>query len=78
MYASVTSVRPLDGYKLLLEFNDSEKRIFDISPYLNTGKFAELRDYSMFNTVTIKFDSIAWANQLDIDPELLYQKSTKA
>ena len=77
MYAPVTSVKPLDGYKLLLEFGNIEKRIFDVSPYLNTGKFAELRDLSLFNSVTIKFDSIEWANHLDIDPEFLYEKSIK-
>ena len=77
MYASVTSVKPLENYKLLLEFVNNEQRIFDVFPYLNTGKFAELRDISLFNTVKIKFDSIEWANQLDIDPEFLYEKSTK-
>lgn len=77
MYASVTSVKPLDNYKLLLEFVNKEKRIFDVAPYLNTGKFTELRDLSLFNSVTIKFDSIEWANHLDIDPEFLYEKSIK-
>ena len=78
MYASVTSVKPLDNYKLLLEFVNKEKRIFDVAPYLNTGKFSELRDLSLFNSVKIKFDSIEWANHLDIDPEFLYEKSIKA
>ena len=78
MYVSVTSVKPLDNYKLLLEFVNKEKRIFDVAPYLNIGKFTELRDLSIFNSVTIKFDSIEWANHLDIDPEFLYEKSMKA
>jgi hypothetical protein len=78
MYASVTSVKAIGDYKLLLEFENREKRIFDVSPYLNTGKFAELRDPSLFNSVTVKFDSIEWPNHLDIDPEFLYEKSLKA
>jgi Protein of unknown function (DUF2442) len=78
MYTSVTRVQPLDNYKLLLEFENKEKRIFDVTPYLNAGKFAELRDLSLFNSVTIKFDSIGWANYLDMDPEFLYEKSIKA
>ncbi len=78
MYPSVVSVRPLNDYRLLLVFEPSEKRIFDVTPYLNTGKFAELRDPSLFHTVTVKFDSIEWANQLDIDPEFLYENSLKA
>ncbi|TAN42125.1 MAG: DUF2442 domain-containing protein [Nitrospirae bacterium] len=78
MYASVTGVKPLDDYKLLLEFDNEEKRIFDVVPYLNTGKFRELQDTTLFNSVTIKFDSIEWANHLDIDPEFLYKKSIEA
>jgi hypothetical protein len=77
MYLSVINVKPLDGYKLLLKFENDEERIFDVSPYFNMGKFAELKDVSLFNTVTVKFDSIEWANHLDLDPEILYEKSTK-
>jgi hypothetical protein len=40
MYPSVVSVKPLNDYKLLLVFETREKRIFDVAPYLNTGKFA--------------------------------------
>ena len=55
-------------YRLLLKFKNREERIFDLSPYLNIGKFAELRDVNLFNTVAVKFDSIEWANHLDLDP----------
>ncbi len=65
----------MKDYKLLLEFVNGEEKIFDVSPYLNIGKFSELRDLSLFRSVIVKFDSIEWANQLDIDPEILYDKS---
>ena len=74
---SVESVKPLDGYKLLIKFVNGDERIFDVSPYLNIGRFAELRSLSLFNSVVVKFDSIEWANHLDIDPEMLYEKSVK-
>lgn len=77
MYVSVKSVRPLEGYRLLIRFGTDEDKVFDVSPYLNTGKFAELRDISLFNSVAVSFDSIEWANHLDIDPEFLYEKSVK-
>ncbi len=77
MYLSVISVNPLDDYKLLLTFANGEERIFDVSPYLNIGKFAELRNLTLFNSVSVKFDTIEWANHLDIDPEFLYDKSVK-
>lgn len=75
MYPAVKSVKPLQGYKLLVTFENQEKRCFDVSPYLEIGKFAELKDVSLFNSVTVRFDSIEWANQLDLDPEFLYEKS---
>lgn len=74
MYLSVKDVKPLEGYKLLLIFENAEERIFDVSPYLNIGKFSELKDSSLFNTVKVKFDTIEWSNGLDLDPELLYKK----
>jgi len=76
MYLAVKDVKPLDNYNLLLKFENDEERIFDVKPYLEIGKFKELKDINLFKSVKICFDSIEWANQLDLDPELLYQKST--
>ncbi len=78
MYLSVKNVKPLESYKLLLQFENNEERIFDVSPYLDLGKFSELKDVSLFNSVKISFDTIEWANNLDLDPELLYEKSFRA
>ena len=78
MYPPVKNVKPLDCYKLLLEFGNGEEKVFDVSPYLSIGKFAELRNLSVFSSVTVKFDSIEWVNHLDIDPEFLYEKSVNA
>ncbi len=75
MYLSVTDVKALDGYQLLLKFENEEEKIFDVNPYLEIGKFQELKNEKLFKTVRISFDSIEWDNQLDLDPELLYQKS---
>ena len=78
MYLAVKSVKPLEGYKLLIRFENNEERLFDVSPYLDIGRFSELKDASMFNSVKVSFDSIEWANHLDFDPELLYQRSESA
>ncbi len=75
MYLAVTEVKPLEDYQLLLTFENGKKRIFDMKPYLDKGVFQELKDEKMFRTVRVSFDSIEWANQADIDPEVLYEKS---
>jgi len=75
MYLSVKNVTPLADYKLLLTFENGEDRVFDVKPYLEIGKFSELKDTTLFNSVSVSFDSIEWANHLDLDPEFLYRKS---
>ncbi len=75
MYLAVTEVKALEDYQLLLTFENGEKRIFDMKPYLDKGIFQELKDKKKFRTVRVSFDSIEWDNQADIDPEILYEKS---
>lgn len=75
MYLAVIDVEPLNDYKLLLTFENGEKRVFDVSPYLDKGIFQELKNVEKFNTVRVSFDSIEWCNQADLDPEFLFEKS---
>lgn len=75
MYLSIKDVKTLDEYKLLLTFENEEKRIFDMRPFLEKGIFKELQDKNMFNTVRISFDTVEWANEVDMDPEMLYEDS---
>lgn len=77
MYSAIKEVKPLKDYKLLLTFENGESGIFDMSSYLDKGKFKELRDISLFNTVRVSFDTVEWANEADFDPEVLYELSQK-
>ncbi|MDR0868254.1 MAG: DUF2442 domain-containing protein [Planctomycetota bacterium] len=78
MYWSVKSVKPLADYRLELIFANAEKRIFDVTPYLDHGLFRELRDRRFFDRAHIDFDSVAWSDRIDLDPEVLYEKSVLA
>ena len=75
MYLSVNKVKALRDYKLELTFENKEKRIFDVKPYLDTGLFKKLRDENLFKMVKISYDTIEWPNGIDLDPEVLYEKS---
>lgn len=75
MYLGVTEVTPLEDYKLLLTFDNNEKRVFNVMPYLGKGIFAELKDLKVFSSVRVEFDTISWANGADLDPEILYEDS---
>ncbi|MFK7900986.1 MAG: DUF2442 domain-containing protein [Cyclobacteriaceae bacterium] len=73
MYLKVINVEPLEDYQLVITFENSEKRMFDMKPYLDKGVFKELKDKRLFNTVRVSFDSIEWENEADFDPEALYE-----
>jgi len=75
MYLSVKKVRPLSNYNLELTFENKEIRIFDIKPYLDTGLFKTLKNEKYFNMVKVSYDTIEWPNGVDLDPEILYEKS---
>jgi hypothetical protein len=73
MNPRVKYVKPLDNYKLELEFDNGEKKLFDVSPFLNIGKFSELKSDNMFKSVVSYLGSIQWSNGLDLCPDTLYE-----
>jgi len=75
MYLSVNKVKPLSGYRLELTFENKEIKIFDVKPYLDTGLFRTLKDDNYFKMVKVSYDTIEWPNGVDLDPEVLYEKS---
>ena len=74
---AVIKVQPLEDYKLLLMFSNSEQKVFDMRPYLNHGIFKELKDKNIFNSIRIAYDSIEWNNGADLCPDVLFEKSIK-
>ena len=76
MYAGVAEVHATNDYKLVLTFDNKERRMFDMTPYLDVGRFAELKNIEAFKQVSVSFDTIEWENDLDLDPEFLYEHST--
>jgi hypothetical protein len=74
MYFRVKSVQPLEDYLIRLTFADGAVKIFDVKPFLDRGLFAQLRDKSLFRSVHVSFDTVEWANGVDICPELMYDE----
>jgi hypothetical protein len=77
MYKGVKAVSPMPDYTLLLTFENNERRLFDMKPYLQQGIFAELQDHRIFQSVHVSFDTVEWNNGADICPEVLYSSSIK-
>ena len=51
MNPRVNAVEPIKDFRLKLTFNNDEKKVFDVKPYLNFGVFQELKDISNFYSV---------------------------
>lgn len=68
----VTSVEIFEFPKLSITFNTDEKKIFDLSPYLDKGIFKELQDRDYFKQVKAVNGTIEWPNGQDFCPDTLY------
>ena len=75
MRPKAINVIPQDDYTLLLEFDNGEKKIFDVKPYLEHKAFKDLKDKDNFKSVKISDLSIKWKNGADICPDELYNLS---
>ena len=71
----VTHVSANADHKLRLEFENGEKRIFDMRPYLAKPPFGPLNDIAIFNLARVENGTVTWPGNLDIAPETLYERS---
>jgi len=71
----VIHVKPTSDYMLHLEFENGEKRIFDMSPYLKKRPFVRLKTSKQFMLAKIDYGTVVWPGNIDIAPETLYYKS---
>lgn len=75
MNPSVSSVHPLEDYRLEVLFENGERRIFDVSPYLYRGVFVRLQNRALFEAVTVVAGSVEWPGGLDLSDDTLYVES---
>ena len=76
---TVTKVQPLEDYRLLVEFEDGQKRISDISHLLEKPVFSFLKNRAYFSAVYVAYGAVTWkdadGNEVDICPDKLYMDS---
>ena len=74
----VKQVRPLEDYQLELIFENGERRIFDVKPYLKRGVFVRLQNHAVFQVVRVVAGSVEWPGELDLSYDTLYLESQPA
>jgi hypothetical protein len=72
MNPRVVDVKPNPDFTITLEFDNGERRVFDVKPYLNLGFFRELKEPHAFNSVRPFLGSVQWQNGQDFCPDTLY------
>lgn len=71
------SARLLSNMKILVNFNNGEKRIFDCSILpLDKPLYSPLKEKSILENFTVSHGTLTWLNEeIDISPDVLYRES---
>lgn len=71
----VQYVQAKNRNQLELVFENGERRIFDIAPYLNKGVFTRLQNPSIFQMAQVIAGSVEWPGEIDLSYDTLYLES---
>lgn len=71
----VIALELLGDFRMLLTFENGERRVFDLEPLLACKPFNRLRDPQLFGRAVIDYGTVVWPGNIDIAPETLYLES---
>lgn len=76
MLIDVIDVKPQDDYKLLLEFENGEKKEFDCKNLFGYKIYEPLKEKHFFEKARVEYGTVVWSDEIDIAPETLYLESS--
>jgi hypothetical protein len=67
-YPRIQSAKAVDDHTLVIEFNNNQKRRYDITPLLEREMFAPLKNRALFKAVQVEQGgyAIVWNSNIDI------------
>jgi len=71
----IKKVETTDNYEIIVEFENGEKRIKDMKPYLDKGVFKSLKNKEFFKDVKIKFGTVCWGEDIELCADSIYEDS---
>lgn len=77
MTPNIKDVKVLEDYKLLLIYENEEKRVYDMKPNFKYEIYEKLKDYELFKKVHVSDETIEWETGEDVSPETLYIDSKR-
>lgn len=71
----VKSALAIDDHTLLVEFDNDEKRKYDVTPLLRKDMFSRLRNPAFFKSVQVEQGgyAVVWDSAIDISEHELWQ-----
>jgi hypothetical protein len=72
----ITKAEYLEGYRLLVWFNDGAIKVVDLTGYLHQPHLAPLRESDRIQRFQLDLGTIIWPGEIDIAPEFLYNIAT--
>jgi hypothetical protein len=73
----VTSVTPLLGFRLYVEFSDGTAGEVEMKRLINAqdaGVFVSLRDPETFKKVQVDNGAVTWPGEIDLAPDAMYDE----
>lgn len=68
-------VKANDDYTLNVEFDNGEKKRFDVRPYIRGEWYGQLDNMEYFKQVRVDGFTVIWPDGQDICPDELYEMS---
>jgi len=75
MLLDVTHVTVKPDFTLFLEFENGERRRFDMAVYIDQKPWVRLKSGNTFQGAFVENGTVVWPGNIDIDPETLYEYS---
>ncbi len=73
-HPKIKSARAIDNHTLLVEFDNSQKKKYDIRPLLNKEMFSLLKNQAFFKAVQVDAGgyAVVWNSDIDISEHELW------
>ena len=76
-YELLEKAMPREDWRLDVVFRNGVCGVFDCTPYLSRKFWQRLNDPMFFKMVTVEHGTLAWPDDIDIEPEEVWHNSVK-